>query len=115
MNQAFHLVTLPLFLTSSYQGIDGQEVSLIQDEEVSATIILPNSPSRIETYTGRLFCRHLAMIAQLKIIGHDGTGQSRLQLLYYWGGDSWDRKNEGPETTGGLYTVAYQFKSFEGN
>ena len=55
------------------------------------------------------------MIAQLKIIGHDGTGQSRLQLLYYWGGDSWDRKNEGPETTGGLYTVAYQFKSFEGN
>lgn len=52
--------------------------------------------------------------ANLKIIGHDGTGQSRLQLLYYWGGDSWDRKNEGPET-GGLYTAAYQFEAPKGS
>ena len=68
MNQAFHLVTLPLFLTSSYQGIDGQEMTLIQNKEVSATIVLPDSPSRIETQTRRLFCRYLAMIARQSFI-----------------------------------------------
>ena len=68
MNQAFHLVTLPLFLTSSYQSIDGQEVTLIQNKEVSATIVLPDSPSRIETHTGRLFCRYLAMLARQSFI-----------------------------------------------
>ena len=68
MNQAFHLVTLPLFLISSYQGIHGQEVPLIQNKEVSATIVLPDSPSRIETHTGRLFCRYLAMLARQSFI-----------------------------------------------
>ena len=68
MNQAFHLVTLPLFLTSSYQGINGQEMTLIQNKEVSATIVLPDSPSRIETQTRRLFCRYLAMIARQPFI-----------------------------------------------
>ena len=68
MNQAFHLVTLPLFLTSSYQGINGQEMTLIQNKEVSATIVLPDSLSRIETQTRRLFCRYLAMIARQPFI-----------------------------------------------
>ena len=68
MNQAFHLVTLPLFLISSYQGIHGQEVPFIQNKEVSATIVLPDSPSRIETHTGRLFCRYLAMLARQSFI-----------------------------------------------
>ena len=68
MNQAFHLVTLPLFLISSYQGIDGQKVTLIQNKGVSATIGLPDSSSRIETHTGRLFCRYLAMLARQSFI-----------------------------------------------
>ena len=157
MNQAFHLVTLPLFLTSSYQGINGQEMTLIQNKEVSATIVLPDSPSRIETQTRRLFCRYLAMIARQPFIPSTireseftaSSGQSVVLIgnaesnqliqrmakkgffklsqdhlgsfiivqakVFYSSSTigelhSWDWKNEGPETTGGLYTTAYKFK-----
>ena len=68
MNQAFHLVTLPLFLTSSYQGIDGQEMTLIQNKEVSATIVLPDPPPRIETQTRRLFCRLVHQWLLLRLV-----------------------------------------------
>ena len=148
---------LPLFLTSSYQSIDGQEVTLIQNKEVSATIVLPDSPSRIETHTGRLFCRYLAMLARQSFISSTiresefaansgkavvliGNAESNqliqrvakkgffklsqdclgliiiVQVKVFYssstigGGNSWDWKNEGPETAGCLYTAAYQFK-----
>ena len=44
--------------------------------------------------------------ASLRVDGYDATGKKRVQVLYFWGRDSWDHKTALPETTGGYYTVA---------
>ena len=68
MSQAFRLVAFSLFIASSYQDVKGQEISLIQDEAVSATVVLPDFPPRIEKHAGQLFCRYLAMMANQSLV-----------------------------------------------
>ena len=49
--------------------------------------------------------------AYLKLNGTAKDGKTGVQVLYFWGGDSWDHKNATPQQTGTMYTVARQLSS----
>ena len=38
--------------------------------------------------------------------GFDADGKKRAQVIYFWGGDSWDWKEATPDETGGFYSTA---------
>ena len=49
--------------------------------------------------------------AYLKLNATAQDGKTGVQVLYFWGGDSWDHKSATPQQTGTMYTVARQLTS----
>lgn len=49
--------------------------------------------------------------AHLKLTGTCADGKTGVQILYFWGGDSWDTKNATPKETGSFYSAAYELKA----
>jgi hypothetical protein len=48
--------------------------------------------------------------AFLKVQGYDSEGKERAQVLYFWGGESWDLKNEAPGDVDEIYHAAQKLE-----